>query len=243
MTDKLNSPKTGRSIADSFNAAIEGFLFVVRTQRNMRVHFLAALFVILLGIYLNFSRIEMIALVFTSSLVLVAEMINTSIEIVMDHVESSHSRWVKAVKDVSAGAVFIASINAMVAGYFLFFKDNVFDRLFRSEISKLSSSDWHIYVFILITLIGIVIISKAVLRRGRPLRGGMPSGHSAVAFSVWMITALLCDNTLIVFMVSLLAFMVAQSRVRRNYHTVPEVVIGGLLGIFLTLFLFRLLTA
>jgi len=239
--DRINPPKKGRSIADSFNAAIEGFLFVVRTQRNMRLHFFVALFTVLLGIYLNFTRVEMIMLLLTCSLVLISEMINTSMEIAMDYAESSHSQWVKAAKDVSAGAVLVASINAVIAGYFLFFKDNVIARLFRAQVLKLSSSDWHIYVFILTLLIGIVIISKAVLRKGRPLRGGMPSGHSAVAFSIWMLTAVLCDNSLVVFTVLLLAFMVAQSRVRRNYHTVWEVAAGGLLGAFLTLFLFRLL--
>ena len=230
-----------RNIADSFNAAIEGFLFVVKTQRNMRIHFLLAVLVLLFGIYLNFTRVELIMLLLTSSIVLITEMINTAMEIVMDYVEASHSQWVKVVKDITAGAVLVASISAVIVGYFLFLRDNLLYRIFRVEMLKLSESDWHISFFIFIVLIGIVIISKAIFGRGKPLRGGMPSGHAAVAFSIWMMVAILSDSTLIVFAVLLLAFMVAHSRIRKKYHTIWEVVIGALLGIFTTLFLYRLL--
>jgi diacylglycerol kinase (ATP) len=230
-----------KSIADSFNAAIEGFLHVVKTQRNMRIHFLLAVAVLLFGIYLNFTRVELIMLLLTSALVLITEMINTAMEIVMDYVEASHSHWVRVVKDISAGAVLVASVSAVIVAYFLFLRDNILYRMFKNQMFKLSASDWHISFFILVALIGIVIILKAVFHRGKPLRGGMPSGHSAVAFSIWMIVAILSDSALITFSVLLLAFMVAQSRIRRNYHTAWEVVIGCLLGVFLTLFIYRLL--
>jgi diacylglycerol kinase (ATP) len=228
-------------IADSFNAAIEGFLFAVKTQRNMRIHFLLALLVVLLGIYLNFTKIELIVLLLTCSLVLIAEMINTAMEIVMDYVEKKHTPWVKAVKDISAGAVLTASVTALIVGYFLFLGGNMLPRLFHNQVLKLSASDWHISMLIFISLIGIVIVSKAFFHKGQPLRGGMPSGHSAIAFSIWMLVTLLSENTLTVLTVLLLAFLVAQSRVRRNYHTVWEVAIGGLLGIFFTLFAYRIL--
>jgi diacylglycerol kinase (ATP) len=230
-----------KTIADSFNAAIEGFLFVVKTQRNMRIHFLIAFFVLLLGIYLNFTRIEIIMLLLTSAMVLISEMVNSAIEIVMDYVEASHSHWVKIVKDITAGAVLVASVSAVIVGYFLFFRDNLLYSLFSKEILKLTLSDWHVSFFILITIIGIVIISKSMFGKGKPLRGGMPSGHAAVAFSVWMIVAIISDSALIVFAVLVLAFMVAHSRIRKNYHTIWEVVIGSLLGVFLTLFIYRLL--
>jgi diacylglycerol kinase (ATP) len=230
-----------KTIADSFNAAIEGFLFVVKTQRNMRIHFLLALLVLLLGIYLNFTRVELIMLLLTSAIVLISEMINTAIEIVMDFVEASHSHWVKMVKDITAGSVLVASVSAVIVGYFLFLRDNLLYRIFKREMIKLGESDWHISFFILIALIGIVIILKAVFGRGKPLRGGMPSGHSAVAFSIWMIVAIISDSALVIFSVLLLAFMVAHSRIRKNYHTAWEVVIGSLLGVFLTLFIYRLL--
>ena len=233
--------KKKSNLVDSFNAAIEGFLYVIKTQRNMRIHFLIALLVLFFGIYLDFTRTELIMLLLTCSSVLIIEMINTAMEIVMDYVESSHSGWVKVVKDVTAGAVLVASINAIIVGYFLFFRDNIFSVVFKRAFFKLSQSDWHISFLILIVLLGVVIMSKAIFHRGKPLRGGMPSGHSAIAFSLWMLIALLTDNLLIISAVFVLAFMIAQSRISRHYHTIWEVIAGSVLGSLITLVIYRLI--
>ncbi len=234
--------KENGSLVDSFNTAIEGFLLCFKTQRNMRIHFLLALLILLFGIYLDFTRIELIVLLLTCSTVLIIEMVNTAMEIVMDYVDGAHSGWVKIVKDITAGAVLVASINAAIIGYLLFFRDNIFSAVFQREFLKLSRSNWHISFFILITLLGIVIISKALFHSGKPLRGGMPSGHSAIAFSVWMLTALLTNNMLIIFAVFALACMIAQSRINRRYHTVWEVIVGSVLGGSLTLMIYRLIS-
>lgn len=229
-----------QKLIDSFNAAIEGFLYVIKTQRNMRIHFLLALAVVLLGIYLNFTRIELMILCITVSLVLITEMVNTGIEIMLNKVVSSYQDWVKTVKDISAGSVLIASANAVIVAYFLFFNNIIFQGL-KEGISKISQSDWHISFFILIVLLGIVIAGKTIFQKGKPLRGGMPSGHSAVAFSVWVLVALISHNPLLVFSVFILAFMVAQSRIGRHYHTPWEVLTGAAIGIAITVMIYRLL--
>lgn len=229
-----------QKLIDSFNAAIEGFLYVTRTQRNMRIHFLLALAVVLLGIYLNLTRIELMILCITAGLVLIAEMVNTGIEIMLNKVANSYQDWVKTVKDISAGAVLVASINAVIVAYFLFFNNIVFQGL-KKGISKISQSDWHISFFILIVLLGIVITGKTIFHKGKPLRGGMPSGHSAMAFSVWTLVILISHNPLLVFAVFILAFMIAQSRIGRHYHTLWEVLTGALLGIVTTVTIYRLL--
>lgn len=231
--------KTQR-IIDSFNTAIEGFLYVIKTQRNMRIHFLLALLVMLAGIYLNFTRIELMILCLTVALVLITEMINTAIEMVLNKVADSYTHWVKTVKDISAGAVLASAINAVIVAYFLFFNNFVFQELKRG-MDKMSRSDWHISFFILIVLLGIVIAGKTIFQKGRPLRGGMPSGHSAVAFSVWTLVALISQNPLLVFAVLILAIMIAQSRIGRHYHTLGEVFVGSAIGIVMTVMIYRIL--
>lgn len=229
-----------QKLIDSFNAAIEGFLYVTKTQRNMRIHFLLALAVVLLGIYLNLTRIELMILCSTAGLVLITEMVNTGIEIMLNKVANSYQDWVKTVKDISAGAVLVASVNAVIVAYFLFFNNIVFQGL-KKGISKISQSDWHVSFFILIVLLGIVITGKTIFQKGKPLRGGMPSGHSAMAFSVWALVILISHNPLLVFAVFILAFMIAQSRIGRHYHTPWEVLTGALLGIVTTVMIYRLL--
>lgn len=230
-----------QKIINSFNAAIEGFLYVIKTQRNMRIHFLIALLVLLCGIYFNFTRIELMILCFTIGLVLITEMINTAVEIVLDRVSGSYAHWVRTVKDICAGSVLVASINAIIVGYFLFFNEIVFREL-KKGMAKVSKSDWHISFFILIILLGLVIAGKTIFQKGKPLRGGMPSGHSAVAFSVWTLVALMSQNPLLVFAVFILAFMVAQSRIGRHFHTFWEALTGAAIGIITTVMIYRLLT-
>lgn len=229
-----------QKIIDSFNAAIEGFLYVIKTQRNMRIHFLLALLVLLSGIYLNFTRAELMILCMAVALVLITEMINTAIEMVLNKVAGSYTQWVKTVKDISAGAVLVSAINAVIVAYFLFFNNFVFQELKRG-MDKMSQSNWHISFFILIVLLGIVIAGKTIFQKGRPLRGGMPSGHSAVAFSVWTLVALISQSPLLVFAVLLLALMIAQSRIGRHYHTFWEVFVGSAIGVVVTVMIYRML--
>ena len=230
-----------RKLIDSFNSAIEGFLYVVKSQRNMRIHFLLAVLTLILAIKLNFERIEIMVLCITAAMVLITEMINTAIEIVLNKISRTYSTWVRIVKDMSAGAVLVASLNAAIVGYFLFFRNNIFYQIFSRELSRISQSQWHVSFVILLILLGIVIIGKTLFHRGKPLRGGMPSGHSAIAFSVWALVALISKNALLIFTVFILSFMVAQSRISRHCHTFWEVFIGSFMGIVITVLIYRLL--
>ena len=89
----------------------------------------------------------------------------------------------------------------------------------------------------------VVIAIKAFTGRGTPLRGGLPSGHAAVAFAGWMAVTLVLDDTSHHFLVSSLTFimalLVAQTRVESGVHSASEVATGGALGALITLALFQ----
>jgi diacylglycerol kinase (ATP) len=93
-----------------------------------------------------------------------------------------------------------------------------------------------------ITII-IVIATKAATHRGTPLRGGLPSGHAAVAFAGWMAATLVLDDSSHRFLISSLTFimamLVAQTRIEAGVHSALEVAYGGLLGSLVTLVLFQ----
>lgn len=110
-----------KKISDSFNNAIDGIIYTVRTQLNMKIHFTIAIIVLLLSLFFDFSKIEMLILFFTISLVIVLEMINTAIEATIDVIANYYHPLAKIAKNVSAGAVLIAAINSIVVGYLLFF--------------------------------------------------------------------------------------------------------------------------
>ncbi|MFH0732013.1 MAG: diacylglycerol kinase [Candidatus Omnitrophota bacterium] len=226
-------------IVDSFNAAIEGFLHTLKTQRNMRIHFIIAVLVIIAGVYLNFNRIEIMILCLTITFVLVAEMFNTGIEFLLDRLVNVRDQRIKIIKDVSAGTVLIASINAVVISYFLFIKHDIFKE-FSAAMFRLRQSNWHITFLALILITAIVILTKALFHKGTPLKGGMPSGHAAVSFSMSTIIAFASGNALISVLALILAMLVSQSRVRKGLHSFWEVFIGALLGCIITILVYQI---
>ncbi len=229
------------NIVESFNAAIEGFLYVIKTQRNMRIHFIVAVSVLLFGVYLNFERIEIMILCLTIGFVLVAEMVNTVVEFLLDGLINVRDEKAKVIKDISAGAVLVASINAAIISYFLFFKHGLFSEFSRGML-RVRQSDWHITFLALILVAAIVILSKAILRKGTPLRGGMPSGHAAISFSICTVIALVSANALISVLAFILAVLVSQSRIRKGPHTFWEVLAGASFGVIITILVFQIFT-
>ena len=96
-------------------------------------------------------------------------------------------------------------------------------------------------LIVLILIIILVIASKAITGRGTPLRGGLPSGHAALAFGCWMaITFITPQHRLLVSTVALImALLVAQTRLESGVHSFAEVFYGGAVGALVTLAIFQ----
>lgn len=222
----------------SFNNAFIGFILVMRTQRNMRYHFLAALFIIIFSIILNVSRMELMIISLSITLVLVTEMINTSAESIINIVKTRYHPLAKVVKDISAAAVLTCAINAMIVGYMIFSTKIPFN--VEASIAKLRNSSMDITFMSLIVVFGLVIFGKVFFHKGTPLMGGMPSGHAALAYSMWTIIVLLTKDILISILAFFMAFLIARSRVHRKIHNLWEVLAGSLLGVIATLLIFQI---
>jgi len=217
---------------DSFRYAVEGIVHVFRTQKHMRFHFLTVVLVLMIGLILRLSRVEMAVLFLVVSGVLVAEMMNTAIESVVDMVTQAYHPLAKLAKDIAAGAVLIASITAAIVGGILFFGSNRLATL-HLRLERDPPSLTVILTVVVLVLI-ITMISKVMGGKGSILSGGVVSGHSAVSF---FLASTLIARSLDYFtgaLALMLAFLVAQSRVEGKIHTLQEVIIGGLLGILFT---------
>ena len=235
------APRRRPSIFESFNYAIEGIIHVLRTQRNMRIHFGVAVGVLVAALVLNVSRLELIALLLSIAFVLIAEMFNTAIEAAVDVASTSFDPMAKLAKDIGAGAVLIAALNAIAVGY-LVFSGQVADESSRL-LDKLSDAPAELTLIALVLTIALVIALKAFSGRGSPLRGGWPSGHAAVAFAGWMAITLVLGDTEHRFLVSsltlIMALLVAQTRIEAGVHSTVEVASGSLLGALVTLVIFQ----
>ena len=222
---------------ESLNCAIEGILWAARSERHIRYHFFAALAVVFLALFFRITALEFFLLVLAAMLVIFAELINTAIEAVVDLATDDYHELAKRAKDVSAGAVLVTSVGAVVLGY-LVLSGHIFP-LFDSGPTLLGEEPrGTVPVGALLSVIILVILLKARHNRGRPLYGGMPSGHAAVAFSIVVSTFLFGESFLIGLLVLLLAVLVSQSRLLMKIHTPREVFLGALLGTVVTLLAF-----
>ncbi|MDQ2984126.1 MAG: diacylglycerol kinase [Actinomycetota bacterium] len=229
------------SIIESFNFAFEGIIHVLRTQRNMRVHFGVAIVVLVAGLWTGATRLELIALLLAIAFVFITEMINTALEQAIDVATTAFDPLAKLAKDIAAGAVLIATVNAVAIGY-LVFSGEVSDRSGRL-LERLRDAPASLTLIALVLTILIVIATKAYTGRGTPLRGGVPSGHAAIAFAGWMAATYVVGQShrfLISSIALIMALLVAQTRVESGVHSALEVTYGGVLGALVTLVVFQL---
>ncbi|HZJ58260.1 MAG TPA: diacylglycerol kinase [Clostridia bacterium] len=227
-----------RSLVESFNDAIEGLFHAFRSERNMKIHLIIALIVLSVAVFFQVSRIEIILLFISITLVVVAEMINTAIEIIVDMIKEDYHPMAKIIKNVAAGGVLITAINAVVIGYILFY-DKI-DKLSLSIIKQIKTMPVHITAASLIMVAISVIIIKNINKTGTFLKGGMPSGHSALAFSLFTCITLISANALLSTLGILMAFMVLHSRYETGIHTMYEIMVGAIIGVILTVLAFQI---
>ena len=162
-------------------------------------------------------------------------------EAVVDMVTDELDPRAKAAKDMAAGAVLVAAINALVVAYLV-----LADRLTHVSLDLLTvirRSPAHLTIVALAVVVLAVVAMKASRRAGTPLSGGLPSGHSALAFAGWTAVTFVVagqpQGILVSFIAFIMAVLVAQTRVETGIHSLLEVVLGALLGIGVTTIIFQ----
>ncbi|PLX99390.1 MAG: diacylglycerol kinase [Desulfuromonas sp.] len=221
---------------ESLNCAIEGILWAAKNERHLRLHFFVAVAVLLAALLLGLSALDFILLTFAITLVLFAELVNTAIEVVIDLVSPEYHPLARQAKDLAAGAVLVASIGAVVMGFFAF--SHYFFPVIETELGRTEQIVPIVSVVSLIIVVIVVVLLKAGFGRGVPLHGGMPSGHAAVSFSIATSVLLSHSGIVLVSLVFLVAFLVSHSRLLLGIHTYGEVIAGSVLGFVVTYFIY-----
>ncbi|MEE8392158.1 MAG: diacylglycerol kinase family protein [Anaerolineae bacterium] len=105
-----------RNIIESFRFAFSGLWYALRTQRNTRIHLSVTVAVVALGVWLNLPFTQWTLLTLAIGFVLVGEMLNTVAETLVDLISPGYHPLAKIVKDVTAGAVLLTAIIAVIVG-------------------------------------------------------------------------------------------------------------------------------
>lgn len=215
----------------SFSDALRGIVHVVRSERNMRIHLLLGLLVVIFAAALGVGRLELVGLMLTIGLVLVAELFNTVVEEVVDLITPDYHPLAGTIKNIAAGAVLVAACTAAAVGYLVFidYLLRLDELLWRSQLPL-----EYLVVLILGTVIFTVLGWQASARRR-----GRPSLHTAVAFALAVIIGEVSRGLPVVAGFAL-ALLVGQSRLEGKMHNLWEVTAGALLGSGLALIFLRL---
>lgn len=107
---------------DSVKVAMKGIAYLFLYHRNMRIIFITGIAAFLLGLYFDLKGIELIALCVTITLVFMAEILNTAVELMMDMLTNQYHTKIKVIKDIAAAVVVLACLNAIAVGYVLFIR-------------------------------------------------------------------------------------------------------------------------
>jgi len=107
-------------LLESFKIATRGVIYLFLFHRNMRIIFMTGILASLLGIYLKLNSIELVVLCIAVTLVFMAEIFNTAIEMSMNMLTAKYRIRIKLVKDIAAAVVLLTAINALAIGYILF---------------------------------------------------------------------------------------------------------------------------
>lgn len=220
----------------SFNHAIAGFIHAIRTQRNMQIHLTAAIFVLVFSLLFDLSRVELGLVIIAISLVIFAELINTAVEVMIDILTQDYSFKARIAKNISAAAVVVAAGNAVFIAYLVFF--NQAQELSLNLIFNIRHEPLHLIFINLFLIFILVIVLKSIFGSGTPLKGGIISGHTALAASAVFIILFLTKSLIAFSLAAVLAFLTAQSRLEAETHTLREIILGALLGFIITFIIF-----
>ena len=234
----MKDKKTHPNIIEAFNAAIQGILYTFKYERNMKIHYCIAILVLIVSLFLDIGKVEMMILILSISLVIISEMFNTAIENTVDLVTDKYHSLAKIAKDVAAGGVVISALNAVIVGYLIFY--DKFTDISKSLIFTIRKSDPHVTLICIVLVLISVVIVKALTFTGTPLKGGMPSGHSALAFALATSITMMIERPVVCALAYIMALLVAQSRIEGKIHTFWETVAGALLGILVAMLVFQL---
>ena len=233
--------KNGNFIS-SFNYAVQGIISTLKTERNMKFHYLTALAVILLSLFFDLSKSEFMQMIFAIVFVVSAEMFNTAIERTVDLVVQEYNPIAKYIKDVAAGAVLLAAINAVVCGYLIFY--NRIMPLGEIVIKRIKNSNDHL-AFVAILVVLILTVGGKYIRAkkngGTYFQGGAVSGHASLAFCCATIISLISENALVMLLSFIIAFLVAESRIEGKIHKLSEVITGAVLGVCVAILIFKII--
>lgn len=235
--DKLKNKKN-KNFFTAMGHAIDGVICAFKTERNLRIDYIIGLFVLISSLFFDFTKTEFACLCLTIGFVIFAEMINSTVEYVVDLITDKFDDRAKAAKDIAAGGVFVSALVAVVVSYFLFV-----DKIYMAAntvLSTILSSKLYILFTILFATIILTVILKGIFSKKKDYIVSYPSARVTLAFAMTTYVYLITKSMFIGGVSFLLSIIIAQIKVENEKTRPVYMIFSGLLGILLVLIIYQI---
>lgn len=221
---------SARQWIESFQYALEGIVYALTTQRNMRIHFTVAFSVMLLSLWLGVNRWEALLLFVAIALVIVTELFNTAVEALVDIATEQYHPLAKIAKDVAAGAVFLTAGLSIAIGITVFIP-YVLALVDGTLVEEFSNPNVGVVFVLGMVLFGTIFLkAMAHYYRWR----STPSLTTSLAVSIVLLVWSMTWHLIVALLVTILCLLFVGSRLRIQPEW-PPILWGSLIGGLLTL--------
>lgn len=235
--DELKHTKN-KTFFTALRHALDGVIKAFKTERNLRIDYVIGLFVLICSLFFDFTKTEFACLCLTIGFVIFAEMINSTVEYIVDLITDKYDDRAKAAKDIAAGGVLISSVVAVIVAFFLF--ADKLTMATTSVISTIFSSNIYILFTIIFAVIILAVILKGILGKGSNYSGVYPSARVALAFGLTTYVYIITKSILVGGVALILSIIIAQIRVENTKTRPIYMVISAIIGVLVVLIIYQI---
>lgn len=227
-----------KTFGTALGHALDGIIRAFKTERNLRIDYIIGIFVLICSLFFDFTKTEFACLCLTIGFVIFAEMINSTVEYVVDLITDKYDERAKAAKDIAAGGVLISSCVAVIVAYFLFV-DKLKVASF-TVINAILSSRLHVLLLIAFVVLLLAVILKGMFGKGETFSQAYPSARVALAFSLTTYVYIVTRSLFVGGIAFLLSLMIAQIRIENTKIKLIYVILSAAIGILVVLIVYQI---
>lgn len=235
--EKLKNTKN-KTFFTAVGHAMDGVVRAFKSERNLRIDYVIGLLVLLSSLFFDFTKTEFACLCLTIGFVIFAEMINSTVEYIVDLMTDKYDERAKAAKDIAAGGVFVSSTVAVVVAYFLFV-----DKIYNAStnvINTILSSKLYILFTIIFAVIVLAVILKGIFSKDGKYSESLPSARVALAFAMTTYIYIITKSMLVGAVAFILSVMIAQIRIQNTKNRPIFMIFSALIGILIVLIIYQI---
>ena len=240
LDENLDNKHKNKTFFSATKNALNGIIHAFKTEKNLRHDYLIGALVLIVSLFFNFTKTELICLVLTIGFVIFAEMINSTVEYIVNLIKTEYDLNAKAAKDIAAGGVLIASVISVIVAYLLFM-----DKIRQAStelITTVLSSKGHMLVTILFVATVLVVILKGMFSKDKNNNyvKAFPSARVTISFTLSTYLFVITKNLIVGGVAMVLSIIISSIKRENDKTTVLQIILSALLGILIVISIYQL---